>query len=212
MKIPNFWIRVKRTGKFPDGKSFEILQYGCSDESLERAREDGEQRATELVEKLSKGNRLRSFSPRGDYALARPIREEIISNNSLHNARIVITRNAYGAKVLNTDRIMFIDVDLARHFPGFDLLTRLVAFFKKIMMDDVARARTARAGQKQVPTIATNSEQERKVVNYLETYCKRNPDFGVRIYRTKAGMRLLVTHSFFVPEAKDTQNLMDELG
>ncbi|MBI2521118.1 MAG: hypothetical protein HYV97_11890 [Bdellovibrio sp.] len=212
MKIPNFWIKVKHKGQFADGKMFEILKYGYSDDSLDRAREDAERRAAQTIERLSNSDSNSRRDEHRDYSLAQPIREEILHKYSINEVNIVITRNSYGAKVLNTDRIMFVDVDLTHHFGGFSFFGLLSDIYKKIMLDDAAKARAQRGQRTKSLAITTNSEKERKIVLYLESYHKKNPDFGARIYRTKAGLRLLITHTYFIPEAADTQKLMRLLG
>ncbi|HAZ11530.1 MAG: hypothetical protein A2X86_14075 [Bdellovibrionales bacterium GWA2_49_15] len=211
MKIPRFWIKIRRQGQFSDGRTFELLKYGHSDDSLEQARASAETLATKAVQILSKGVGHLSREVFADYSLAQPIREEILKEYTLQNSRLVITRNGYGSKVLNTDKIMFVDVDLAHHFSGTAALTRLIHFLKTLLMDDAQKARAKRAERTKTP-LQNGSKQEQKIFMYLESYCQKNPSFGARIYRTKAGIRLLITSSFFVPDAKETQGLMKELG
>ena len=74
-----------------------------SDVSLADAQEQATKRAHELAEIFASGKRLDRYSY-GD----RPVREEIIQTLS---EDAVVTRNVYGALVLNAARAMFIDVD-----------------------------------------------------------------------------------------------------
>ena len=53
-------------------------------------------------------------STRGGYYPNRPFREQIIRElkDAAGQTSAVITRNAYGCLVLNTARMMFVDIDL----------------------------------------------------------------------------------------------------
>ena len=46
----------------------------------------------------------------------------------------------------------------------------------------------------------------------VENWTRNNPDWGWRIYRTRAGLRLLATHALFDPEAAASDGVFDALG
>lgn len=127
-----------------------------SDVSLADAQEQATKRAQELADIFASGKRLDRYSY-GD----RPVREEIINTLS---SDAVITRNVYGALVLNAARAMFIDVD------GDD-----------------------RIGE-------------------LRSWAASHPELGVRIYRTAAGLRALVTNRTFEPKSAEATSLLQEAG
>ena len=76
-----------------------------------------------------------------------------------------ITRNGKGCLVLNTAEAMFVDIDISG--PGF---------FAKLFG-------------------ATREGEEKKYIAKLKEYLLQNPDAGVRIYRTRGGLRYLFTHA-----------------
>src|SRR5206468_2344650 len=90
----------------------------------------------------------------------------------------VITRNSYGCLVLNTARVMFVDVDLPEPKPLGGFLKKLFSKAEKPPSD----------------------EAQNRVVLQAEKWAANNPGWGWRIYRTRAGLRLLATHALFDPE------------
>ena len=108
--------------------------------------------------------------------------------NDAGETAAVITRNSYGCLVLNTARVMFVDVDLPEpKSPG--LFNRLF-------------------GKPSAAPVMTESSALAKVENWT----RNNPDWGWRIYRTRAGLRLLATHALFDPEAAASDDVFDALG
>src|SRR6185437_11448436 len=104
MKIPRFWARSESQSA---GRGQPPLAVGCwkwSDVSVEEARRLADARALEL------GRILREGRPLDRYLYGeQPLREEVI--RTIQPEVAVITRNRYGALVLNAARAMFIDVD-----------------------------------------------------------------------------------------------------
>jgi hypothetical protein len=89
--------------------------------------------------------------------------------------------------VLNTARVFFADIDLPETSgTAGGLLAGL--FGKK--PTDPAEAALAR----------------------LREWQARQPDWALRVYRTKAGLRLLATHDGFDPASSATQGLLASLG
>src|SRR5437016_3663812 len=105
MKIPRFWARSSKAGG-AQGRVVSCCHW--SDLSVEEARQRADARSIELSAKLRDGVPLNRY-PYGD----RPLREEIVRaiENGAGEDVAVITRNIYGALILNTPRTMFIDVD-----------------------------------------------------------------------------------------------------
>lgn len=157
MHFPKFWARGSASS---DGSNASCWRW--SDVSEDDARAKANQRATELAALFASGQRLNSYFY-GD----RPAREEIVQQL---DARAVVTRNAYGALVLNAARAMFIDVDFG---------------------DD---ARDGPAMQR------------------VQKWTASRPELAVRVYRTYAGLRLLVTNQTFDPTDPTTIQLLQEVG
>lgn len=93
MHFPRFWAK---------GTSDGAICWRWSDTSQADAQQQADRRAGELAALLASGQRLDRYSY-GD----RPLREEILEQQP----GVAITRNLYGAVVLNAARVMFIDLD-----------------------------------------------------------------------------------------------------
>jgi hypothetical protein len=113
---------------------------------------------------------MKSRQPPKKYIYAdQRLREEVIESRS----NIVITRNTYGALILNTDLALFIDVD--------------------------------------APENSNMDQFERQQVAKIQSWIKGRANWGMRIYRTAAGLRLLATHAVFDPSDGSIDNILVEL-
>lgn len=164
------------------------LAWRWSDSSLAEAQAFANEAAQRLADQIRHGDIPRR--ERGYYP-GRPFREQTLREIRNGNGELlaVITRNSYGCLVLNTSRTMFVDVDLPEpKAPG--LLARLFGR----------------------PTISQPTENESSALARLELWTQRNPDWGWRIYRTRAGLRFLATHALFDPETVASDGVFDALG
>src|SRR5262249_31921798 len=114
MKIARYWTRAEDSS---DG--VRIVARGWSDESLESARAKAREIAKRVAERVLRGASQAQRYPYGDRPLPEPVIREF--------ANAVVTRNVYGALVLNTSRLMFVDVDHKKAPPksGGGLLSSL---------------------------------------------------------------------------------------
>ena len=134
-----------------------------SDDSLADAQQKALKRANELAAIFASGKRLDKYSY-GD----RPLREEIVQTLS---SDAVVTRNLYGALVVNAARVMFVDVDTGE-----------------------------------------DSSKEAERLDQLQGWADDHGDLGVRIYKTAAGFRALITNRTFDPKSDETRELLEEAG
>ena len=121
---------------------------------------------------------IRSDDRVGGYYPRVPLREPILDEVVLDGEQaLVVTRNRYGAEVLNTDRLLIADVDL----PGLaeptagGLLRRL---FRRPVAGTGAPA--------EPPAVV-----ERLAA--IGAWARANPGLGVVVYRTASGLRVFVT-------------------
>jgi hypothetical protein len=190
MNIPRFWAKAERSVTIA-GQQYHFVAWKGSDLSVV----DAERLAGEVLEqriaRKERGEKLAHYPKDG-----RPLREEIIQDVMLGSERVaVITRNAAGCLVLNTARVMFVDIDfvnapyLQGSFKG--CLTAFIAsWFGK----------------------ADTRSPEEHALDYIRTWHENHNDWGMCIYRTKRGFRLLVTHDVFNPTSAAVQQAMEELG
>jgi hypothetical protein len=94
MKLARFWARESHSG---------TVARGWSDESLHDAREAARQTARRIAEKFASGDFEKKQYLYGDRPLPEPVVQEFPG--------AVVTRNVYGALILNTSSLMFVDID-----------------------------------------------------------------------------------------------------
>jgi hypothetical protein len=132
--------------------------------------------------------------PKARYGYAdRPLREEVVGEFKGDGGEVVavVTRNSYGCLVLNTARVMFVDIDLPEQKSGGGLLKKLFG--------------------KAEPPPAEHPQQAQAIAQ-AEAWVRAHPGWGWRVYRTRAGLRLLATHAMFDADAAETETAFEYLG
>jgi len=168
MRIFRFWAEY---GTVLDvhGMPQAAKARGGSNISVEDALEDAK-------EKLNKAQRIINGEIGRDKNYETDIVEEIIETIDEHN---IVTRNRYGALVLNSKNLLFIDIDQYRR-TLFDRIFRSSIPTKQLMLQRIQTTM-------QKPRYAT---------------------FGFRLYETAKGYRLLVTGVDFAPRSLESKMLM----
>ncbi len=191
MRIPHHWAKGTAEGVDRRGKKVVFSCWRWSETSLEEAAASALDAARQILQRLVGGERLDRYA----YG-ARPLREEILDEHkdSQGNQTAVVTRNSYGCKVLNAATAMFIDIDL----PNATVRGGLGYFFKRILG--------------KVPEAPRGHPQEEQILARLERFCQTNAGWGMRVYRTFAGLRCLATHKAMHPGAPATVEILQSLG
>ncbi len=189
MKFPAYWSKSTVEETDASGKRITLSCWRWSDVSPEDAHESAMAAAARMLRGLMNGDRLKRYG----YGQA-PLREEVMQrfNNQQGELIAAVTQNAYGVLVLNTARAMFVDLDFQPVPPGQQLRYWLTKWFREQPSPEETREREARGR--------------------LERFVADNPQFGIRVYRTFAGLRLLVTHELFDPAADETRHVFLTLG
>ncbi len=179
MNIAPYWARA-RLGDF--------FGWGWSFTSQEEAQERAKQTAARNVQRHAEG----TLGGESDWYYAdRPMREPILREfrDDTGALQALVTRNSQGCLVLNTSGALFVDVDFApeskpapapKPWGGF-----LGLFAKKPPPPP--------------PPPPTPASPEAHVAAQAEAWTRNHPDWNWRVYRTKAGMRLLATQAVFGP-------------
>jgi hypothetical protein len=190
MNIPTHWCQATAAETDGHGRKVSFSCWRSSQLSKEDAQKSALTAATAIVQKLIKGEQLQKYGY-GDV----PLREEVIQRFTDAQGELfaAVTRNGYGSLVLNTASVQFIDLD----FPYVSFGEQLRYFFAKLF------------GRKpQSPETRVEVEISQRVEQFIE----ENPAWGLRLYRTAAGMRALVTHDLFSPSAESTLEVLGQLG
>jgi len=176
MKIYKYWV-VEKPQILIDGAQQEIVCYGGSNVSVEDARRVAREKAQKIERKIAGEKHL--FE---DYESE--IREELLQTIDDQTA---VTRNRYGARVLNVEKMMILDIDKPKSATGGGL----AGLFKK---------KDPRPPKEQifemVKTLATN----------------KYTDYAFRIYETYQGARVIVLGRDFDPRDSQTRKMMDEFN
>lgn len=174
MRIFKYWIEHTKDLKVDNVKQTSTV-FGGSNVSQDEAKRDAEsklQRAQRII-----NGEINTFEDK-DYEV--DILEEVIDQLDENN---VVTRNRYGALVLNSDKLMFIDIDdYSKTFLDWLLnrkMTKKAFILKKIM----------------------KSIQKEKYA-----------DYGFRVYETFKGFRVIVQNNDFSPRSDLSKKLMEEFN
>lgn len=174
MRIPRYWAIVEADLHIA-GQVQPSRFMGSSDLSEPDAREEARKQIAWVQARIDANDGKRAES----YHVA--IREEIIQELA---PDAMVTRNRYGAEVLNCARLVMIDVD---HAPPPGLWARLFGRgtrpAKELMLERILRV--ARA--------------------------ERDRSLGFRIYETHNGYRVLMTGRVMAPAEPDVKRLFDAM-
>jgi hypothetical protein len=199
MNFPKYWakgstefpLNVRNPSTGGEGGSFSC--WGWSNVSVEEAGKKGAERAA-AVEKIirERGWADNKYSY-GDSD--RPFREEVLEEwaDGDEAPYAIVSINSYGCRVLNTNSVMFVDVDL----PEQGCLALLTHTVKSLFGVGGPSPREVLEGG---------------ALAKLRDLAQSDSKFGVRVYRTSAGLRYLLTHAHADPASATTSRIMELLG
>lgn len=184
MHFPRHWAKATAEAVDAAGSQLVLSCWRWSESSVTEARELAVKAAQALAARVARTGEL----PRGHYYTDRPLREEVLRRIESADGALLglVTRNAYGCEVLNTEKVMFVDVDLPE--PDAAAPSLLGKLFG--------------ARKPQAPV-----ELDR-----VRAFVKARPAWGFRVYRTRAGLRLLATHAQLEPDSPEARGVFEALG
>lgn len=211
MIIPKFWAE-SRVHRRAGNQRISIRRFGWSDVSQLEAQQHADQRAAEALAEAANNSSIHRREPKRPYngADGVPIREEIVQQNGSS----IVTRNSYGALCLNTPDVLFADVDLEIQPPVFLSLTVSIAIAVGALIWLWGHAHwsvlvVAACGHflLSLPlvefiyrkVVEFGGGLERRALRRVRKFLNNNRDWKIRVYRTPAGLRLLVVHRRFSP-------------
>lgn len=177
MNIPKIWVKAEREVRGKRGP-MQLAAWGWSANDRSEAQRLANEKLERMVRRVEQTQELSH-----DYAYGtRPMREEIIQELHTRGGELagVVTRNSYGALVLNTSQVMFVDIDLPAE--GFaQRLGRLLGRRRSVEAETLERVKT---GLREISAAV------------------------FRVYRTAAGFRLLATDRLFQPGSSESETIM----
>lgn len=233
MLIPRYWSRAESTATTPAGKPVRFHVWRGSRTSPAEAQALADEAVGRVADRIRSGAGFPERYAYGD----RPLREEVVGEfpaaATADAPDAAITRNAYGALVLNAARVFFIDVDVesADRPQGASSTSRVPT---GLPTDPVAAARELvealplPGGVKSIlgglfgskpsqpaappPPPPAPADPATAATDRLRQWINNHPDWRVRVYRTHSGLRYLVTHALFSPTDPEAQAAMAALG
>lgn len=224
MIVPQFWAEARRQQRTGKGQ-ITLRRFGWSDLSQADAQRHAEQRVEEALAQALTNPAVLRREPKRPYngADGVPIREEIVHRQG----NCVVTRNAYGARCLNTPNVLFADID-GQWEPAWSLYG-VVATFSLIAGLALLGGRVhwliltviLILGTATLLVLAEQLRQrwarrkgglEQSMIDRIKKFISRHPDWHVRLYRTPAGLRLLALHRTFSPHDPEVQEFFAATG
>jgi hypothetical protein len=189
MRIGTYWAQSQMHATDPRGEVYHRSFLRASFESQSDAQRIADEAAAQLKAQIERGVEPEDWYLYSDRTHPEPIVEEILSDTDDRIGALSI--NGYGACIINTDRVVFIDIDVPRSRPKpTNLLKRLFRKPDPIIPEDPAE----------------------DVLSKLESYCHLGQDLGARVYKTAAGLRVLLTGELLDPRDDRTHAFFEELG
>ena len=107
MKVFQFWVKEEQHTENDEGFNYDLRCWGGSNESVEDASQVAQSKLANLIKKVQS----REFPD--DYGYGAEIRETLIEeiHDTHGNLIAAVTRNRYGALVLNVQQLFIADID-----------------------------------------------------------------------------------------------------
>lgn len=224
MIVPDHWAEAVRQHR-SKGRQVTVRRFGWSETSEADAVGMAEQRADEALRRIVQGEKLATREPKVAYngASGVPIREEVLARHGEE----VITRNAYGARCLNSPRALFADVDFE---PGETLagilwtfgvlacasvlagvLNRSWGMALSFIVLSAIFATSVRSLAGQV-LVRLQGGYEKLARRRIARFVSAHASWNLRLYRTPAGYRVLVTHRPFDATEQEVQDFFKAIA
>lgn len=222
MLIPRYWSRAEAQATAPDGRPIRLTVWRGSRSSAAEAQALADDAARRAADRIRSGAGFPDRYAYTDRALREEAVQELPSAGGADAPEAAITRNAYGALVLNTANVCFVDVDLptegpsrsapaAQSSPLWSLVEALPLppalrslaeqFLGRAPTSSPASGPTASAGDPAAAALAR-----------VRSWVGAHPGARVRIYRTHSGLRYLVLHTLFDTSDGQARGLMTAVG
>ncbi len=234
MLIPRYWSRAESQATTPAGKFVRFHVWRGSRTSPAEAQALADEAVGRIADRIRSGAGFPERYAYGD----RPLREEVVGEfpaaATADAPDAAITRNSYGALVLNASRVFFIDVDVqagdrpqasgstaaaAPQLPGDPMAAARELVDALPLPGGVKSILGGLFGSKPAPRPAAPpppppapADPGSAAMDRLRRWVASHPDWRVRVYRTHSGLRYLVTHALFTPTDPEAQAAMTALG
>jgi hypothetical protein len=194
MRVPRFWAAVEGSDVDSTGERFLYRRvWGWSMASAADALAVAHERLRSVLAQVGSGGRVGAYYPRV------PLREPLLDEEIVDDEQVyALTRNRYGAEILNTDRVLIADVDL----PELEnWRPPRAGLFRRLFRRPEPSAQPSPEPPVVVERLAT-----------LANWAFINYSFGVIVYRTASGLRVFVTGVSEPTTSAEGERILVELG
>ncbi len=208
--IARYWAYAEGTAPHPDGCTVTLGVRRGSDVSMAEAQRLASEALPALLRRAEAGEDVSGY-PYGVGTLAEPIEEEFFATPGERAAAVTVNR--MGCRVLNTATLGFVDVDLTAGDdaePWMLTAPKRRGLFASLRGKD--RSAGGEAGGPGEPAPVVPHRGEERALASLTALVRARPRWGVRAYRTAAGLRYLVVNPALDPCAAETHAAMQSLG
>jgi hypothetical protein len=202
MKLAKFWARGSE--EFAGQRA---TARGWSNSSVEDAREVARKTAARVAQKLASGGEKGQYLY-GDRPLPEPIVREFLDSSGA--TRAAVTRNAYGALVLNTRDMMFVDIDreeTATPVPAAETVQAVADLLTSGLRSLFGKSAPPPMPPSPPPPPAPASDVPPEIAAVIERH-----HLSTRLYKTAAGYRVIVTDARYTPDDPRAQALLQQFG
>lgn len=200
-ELPQYWVAKETETQAPDGRGVLLTAWGWSRSSMAEAAEVATERLRRTADRFTRG----TTAPREEYYPRTALREPVL--HQMYDGDVLIaevSRNRYGSEVLNTDALLIADVDLPEPSPTG---TPAPEPAKRRSLLDRLLGRPA----PEPPPAARSEDAESVALNRVAAFAGQHEHLGTHVYRTFAGLRVMVTGSGALPTSEDAVEIMTAL-
>ena len=195
MIVPTFWAR--RDFTCPDAQGYTVTRSALGWSLMSQA--DADAMAASRAERFARAEAADTHDADALYYNVMPLREPVLDTLAVAGETVaIVTRNRYGCRVLNAASVCFADVDLTP--PWRVPLTR--SRWRRIVELWVRPSRP--------PAVDVGPDLEQTAVARVREWHARTRT-PVRVYRTFAGLRLMLVGERYEPTDPATLRLLRDL-
>ncbi|MDU0371659.1 hypothetical protein ACFPAF_14740 [Hymenobacter endophyticus] len=195
MQLYSYWARATLDCLDAEGNSYHLVAYGGSNATQAAAQEAAHQLLQIRQARLLEPGVLGEY-PTG----SAPLREQLVQRVQDAQGRELgaITRNRYGSLVLNAPSFMMLDVD------DHDLQQSLP---RKSATEPFSLRGFLRTLFNPPPPPPPLPDAQAQLQLRLAAWLQLYPAWNFRVYRTRLGFRILVTHQLLHPTSAEAREV-----
>jgi len=199
MKINRYWSKCTDTAKNKAGDEWELVGWGGSNISLDDAKQAAANKISQMLWLLASRGTLDRY----EYIIDSELREQVTATfGDSESPYAAITRNRYGALVLNAERVFFADVDIP--------IDKLDKRWGRPFSDSFF-SRWFNRGRRQ-KRLEQREAEKADILDRFERFHRDNKRLNLRLYETAAGYRAIVTNVDAAPDSRLSRDWFEALG